>query len=743
MTRIPFARLSAGLVTGALAAAGAMSHADAQTAQTLPTVRVETEAPTAPAKANTETTTGAPSLPSMSLPLSAGTLDSAAIATRRPGTADAAALLRGLPGVSLYGNGGVSSLPVLNGLADDRVRTDVDGMPMTAACPNHMNSPLSYADPAEIGSIDVIAGITPVSSGGDSIAGTISVKSAAPVYAKPGDGILKEGSVSAFYRSNGNGSTLSGNTTVANDRFSLHYSGAWNRADDYKAGGGDKIRSTLFNTQNHALSVSGRTDDQELTLRGGIQYSPYEGFPNQRMDMTLNRSSFLNGHYTGRYDWGTVDGRAYWQRTVHVMNFLEDKGGTASGGMPMNTDSHELGYAVSAELPLSKRDTLRLGNEFTHYRINDWWPPVSGKAMMSPLTFVNLNNAYRDRVGTFAEWEKRWTPAWTTLLGARNDVVWMDTGAVQPYSWASRVGSGMMTMANPDSAAATAFNRQDHGRTDVNVDATALLRWSPSETARYELGFARKTRSPNLYERFAWGTGSMASTMIGWYGDGNGYIGNPDLKPETAYTVGATGAWRDATGKAWSLKVTPYYSHVENFIDADRVGSLSNGFAQLRFANHKAELYGVSADAQTRVLEDDDLGEVRLRTVLGFVRGRNLDDGGDLYHIMPLTATFDLEHRLGGWTNLLELQAVGRKNDVDATRDEPVTPSYALVNLRSSYAWRNMRVDFAVENLFDAHYYLPLGGIDYADFKASGSKQPVSALAGMGRSFNVGLTMSF
>jgi iron complex outermembrane recepter protein len=79
-----------------------------------------------------------------------------------------------MPGLSLYMGGGVSSLPVIHGLADDRLKIVVDGMSITAACPNHMNPALSYIDPAAIGQINVYAGIVPVSQGGDSIGGRSS-----------------------------------------------------------------------------------------------------------------------------------------------------------------------------------------------------------------------------------------------------------------------------------------------------------------------------------------------------------------------------------------------------------------------------------------------------------------------------------------------------------------------------------------------------------------------------------------
>ena len=72
--------------------------------------------------------------------LNSVTLDAATLLPMRAATSDTATLLRDVPGVSFYGAGGVSSLPVIHGLADDRLRTKVDGMDLIASCPNHMNS---------------------------------------------------------------------------------------------------------------------------------------------------------------------------------------------------------------------------------------------------------------------------------------------------------------------------------------------------------------------------------------------------------------------------------------------------------------------------------------------------------------------------------------------------------------------------------------------------------------------------
>lgn len=130
------------------------------------------------------------------LPASQG-LGRVELQPRRAATSDTASLLSDVPGASVNAAGGVSSLPSLRGLADDRLRIKVDGMDLIASCPNHMNPALSYIDPTQLGSLKVYAGITPVSAGGDSIGGSIIAESVPPEFAAPGQDVLRKGEVGA------------------------------------------------------------------------------------------------------------------------------------------------------------------------------------------------------------------------------------------------------------------------------------------------------------------------------------------------------------------------------------------------------------------------------------------------------------------------------------------------------------------------------------------------------------------
>lgn len=658
-----------------------------------------------------------------------------ALSRRRVGTADAMSLINGEPGVAVQANGGISGLPVMRGLADDRVLVTVDGVESTTFCPNHMNPPGSYVSPSRVEQISIQPSLSPVSAGGDNIAGVIAITTRPPAFAAEGEGWSFDGEAGAAYRSAADGVGANLRLTGAGERVSLGYEGSWNRARNYRAGDGQRVRSTLYENSDHALTLAYLTDHGVISLRAGRQYVPYQGFPNQRMDVTENDSRFADLRYEASYGWGDLTAKASWRSVEHVMNFLEDKPSGSPAGMPMNSDGRDLRASMFATLPRADGGAVRLGVEAHRTDLDDWWPPVPGTMMMSPLTYWNINGGERDRTGAWAEWEAKPSEAWTTLVGVRVEHVTSDTGPVQPYAW-----TGMMNA--PDANAATAFNARDRSRSDDNIDVTAKAIWRPSDTAAVEFGYARKTRTPSLYERYAWGVGQMTSSMTSFAGDANAYVGDPDLKPEVAHNLAATLRLASLDGKR-ELTVSAYHSQVEDFIDATKLADLSNGFVQLRFANVDARLHGIDVNGRTEVWDSPRFGRGTLRGTASWVAGENSDSGDNLYHMQPLTARVSLEQAKGRWTHAIEAELVEAKDDVNLLREEPVTAGYGLVHLRSSWKGDRVRVDLSAENLFDKAYDLPLGGVSFGDYKAGGQVGPIQPLPGTGRSINVGLSVAF
>lgn len=728
------------------------------------------------------------------------TVTGGSVQAQRASTSDTASLLRDVPGVSFYGAGGVSSLPAIHGLADDRLRIKVDGMDLIASCPNHMNPALSYLDPSNVGALKVYAGLAPVSVGGDSIGGTILAETPAPVFAKPGQGALVQGEAGAYYRSNGNARGMNLAASYATENFNLSYSGATAKADNYFAGGEfksftatgrgsdtldkDVVGSTAYETRNHSLGVAFKSGNHLFEAKLGVQDLPYQLYPNQRMDMLGNEQTRLNLRYLGQFAWGSLDARAYHEKVDHFMDFGADKQytyGTLTdlnnpavkytvNGMPMYTRSTTKGLSLQADVNLSERDLLRVGGLLQTYRLDDWWPPAPDCGVgnciggMAPLTFWNINNGQRDRKGLFGEWEAKWSPQWTSLLGLRVEDVTTNTGPVTGYnsmalpgaSNLSGMGIAMGSMYAGSSVAAgpngrDAFNAMDRKRSDTNWDLTAMATYRPGTTFDMQFGYGRKTRSPNLYERYSWSSNTMAMVMNNFVGDGNGYIGNPDLKPEVAHTLSLTGDWHSAD-REYQFVATPYYTRVHDYIDARRTypGSAAanlsavNSFVRLQYVNQEARLYGLDLSGKMP-LGSTSVGSFGLKGLLSYVNGKNTDTDDELYNIMPLNAKLTLTHRHGNWDNALELVAVKGKSNVSDVRNEIKTSGYGLVNLRGSYAWQKARIDFGVENLLDKLYYLPTGGA----YTGQGMSMSISgipwgiAVPGTGRNIYVAANLKF
>lgn len=655
-------------------------------------------------------------------------------------------------GVDFSAAGGVSSLPILNGMMGDRVKVLVDGADITAACGNQMNPPLSYISANQLSSYQVIAGISPVSAGGDNIAGVIVVNTIAAQYGESDTLAWHSGYVSAQYRSVNNAQAVGVGARLASGSLSLNYQGAFEDADSYDDGNGDLVLDTLYRVQNHALTAALRDEKQQLVVKLTHQKIPFQGFANQYMDMTDNASYGIVTQYKRQLESGEFRAQINFNDVKHEMGFFSAE---KTGMMPMNTDAQDISYQLNWRLDFDADTVLLLGQEYYGYRIDDWWPAIEGSMMMGPNDYVNINDGERDRYTGFAELQKQLNNKWWVSAGTRIEYVQTDTGEVQPYS---DMGDGMngmsgmgsmpaMNMADPNKDAAKEFNAMDRARSDTLVDASLLLRYQITNEDELQFGLARKNRAPNLYERYSWGVSTMSTSMIGWFGDGNGYIGNPDLVAETAHTI-STSYTKSAKDGQWQITANAWYTQVNDYIDVTVVGSTNRTDKvlternTLQFTNLDATLYGTKLEGIIRVVDSKNAGTWDLTAALTSTHGERDDSDEPLYQIMPLHSKIALEQQLGKWQNSLSWQWVDSKTRVDPRRIENLTANYSLVNLATKARWDKLTVKLAITNLLDQYYQQPLGGVSIADFKTDMS-EGFSQLAGQGRSVNAGISYAF
>lgn len=650
-------------------------------------------------------------------------------------------------GVDFSAAGGVSNLPILNGLMGDRVKVLVDGADVTAACANHMNPPLSYISANQITSYKVVAGVSPISAGGDNIAGVISVNSISPQYSHSSDLAWHSGYVSAKYSSIDNGTKLGVGARLASDTLSFNYQGSFSDANSYEDGNGNVVLDTLYQAQNHSLTGAIRNEKQQLVIKLTHQKIPYQGFANQYMDMTDNTSYGAIAQYKRSFENSELQGQVNWHSVKHEMGFFSKE---KTGMMPMKTDSQDISTQLKWRITLDKNSSLLLGQEYYHYRIDDWWPAIEGSTMMGPNDYVNINNGKRERIALFAEYESQINKKLWLNSGVRVERVNTQVDEVQAYNdGMSMMDMGSMSaMSTANNAmAANDFNNADRNKTDTIVDANLLANYQITLYDELQLGLARKNRAPNLYERYSWGVSNMATTMIGWYGDANGYIGNPELDVETANTISATYS-KTAKDDTWRVSANVWYTDVNDYIDANIVRSFNSyGLANttrniLQFSNVDATLYGAKIDVSKSLYQSKPFGEWVVTANITSTRGKRDDTNQPLYQIKPLHTKLTLSQQIGIFENTLSWEWVDTKSRVDFNRLENQTHSYNLVNLSSKATFNALTLSAEVTNLFDKFYELPLGGVSIAALKQNNSAG-FTQLAGQGRSFNISASYAF
>jgi iron complex outermembrane receptor protein len=201
--------------------------------------------------------------------------------------------------------------------------------------------------------------------------------------------------------------------------------------------------------------------------------------------------------------------------------------------------------------------------------------------------------------------------------------------------------------------------------------------------------------------------------------------------------VALTGSWR---GERWRLEVSPFYTHVDDYIQGSPVPGRFDpmtGLPILRWTNFEnVSLYGV--DAQAAYTWNEHVG---VRGFLSFVRGRNETTDDDLYRIMPLHGAVALDLAWGALSGTAEVALAAPQEQVARYNGEQRTAGWATLNLAVGYELREgTRVELGVRNLLNQRYALHTSGVNQVRLSdvAVGERIPEA-----GRFFYAGVTLAY
>lgn len=611
---------------------------------------------------------------------------------------DAAGIAARTAGGALIGNGALAGQLSYRGLSGERVLGRVNGQRFATGGPNAMDPPLHYAPSILVDRIEVARGVAPVADG-PSLAGAVNAVLRETGFGS-GPRLEPIMSAAAQGRSVDEGLALGVTAGLASERWRLGITASHEQGEDYRFPGGT-VGGTLYGRSLYGVHGGFRTAAGELFAEYRRSETDPSGNPPFALDTVYFNTDFIQTGFSGRIN-NRLEGRL---RFGHVaVRHLMDNQTLRRPAAPL----------AGARATFAEADTSTIEAQLS-WRLNDQRLTFGGDAEWNDRT-VRITNPLSSaffieaqprlgarRTGGFAEWRGR-IGRIETEWGLRVDRIRQDAGIPQ---------LGAATPMGPRGLAA-AFIAGPRNRFDTTVDAV-LRSWLDIGAVTPRLVVARKTRVPSLLERFAW----LPTEASYGLADGNIYVGDPSLRPETA--------WMIETGFDWvtdrvTLRPTFFHRRVDRFIQGvpfdatpgiaeslvERVAAMNGDATPLRFANADAALTGADLDFEITLA-----GRLSLEGTASWVRARRRDIDDNLYRVAPANIRIAALWLADGWTLGTEMTAAAAQRRVSVTNGEAPSPGYAVFGVFGRAALtQTLALEAGIENLFDRLYRPHLSGLN-------------------------------
>ncbi|HHF6591722.1 TPA: heme/hemopexin-binding protein HxuC [Haemophilus influenzae] len=252
---------------------------------------------------------------------------------------------------------------------------------------------------------------------------------------------------------------------------------------------------------------------------------------------------------------------------------------------------------------------------------------------------------------------------------------------------------------------------------DNHLSPATKLTWIVTNWLDFTAKYNEAFRAPSMQERFVSGA-HFGADIAGQYNI-NRFVANPNLRPETAKNKEITANLHFDSlfkqGDKFKIEATYFRNDVKDFInlkifnDANANKNASTSRALLPTKSQyqnitNARLSGIELQAQYQT------ERLTLFTNYGSTKGKDKDSGEALSNIAASKIGVGVNYALVKDKFTVGATVTHYAAQHRVPKDHAVTyPSYILTDLRATYAplkgeWKNLRLDFALENLFDRKY---------------------------------------
>lgn len=639
-----------------------------------------------------------------------------------------AAALEDIPNVDIRGGSrSIAQKPNIRGLSDNRVVQVIDGVRQNFDLAHRG----SYFLPMSlIQEIEVIKGPSSSLWGSGALGGVVAMRTPNALdLLKNNDkfGVkIRQG-----YQTANNLSERDVSVFAANDKFDVLLSGFYNNADNLRTGRGNKLNNTAYKqfgglakfgwqiNDANRVELSHRETRFKQTAPGNNEVE--NELTNEKIIDQINEFHKSNNSSPPKAKPSEEEFYSGVKTRFGSVSYLSDQ--------QIPDQSTVFNYYLTPDNPYLNTHIALYNNK----TIEKEQRKVSGVKDQTKLTTrgINLRNSSELSHISFVYGVDYMRDKIRTERGTNN------TDAkfrAEPYNANSNT-TGVYLIAHiplfGEKLLVSPSVRYDHYDTssktvkykDNHLSPATKLTWIVTNWLDFTAKYNEAFRAPSMQERFVSGAHFGANTL--GLDQVNRFVANPNLRPETAKNKEITANLHFDSlfkqGDKFKIEATYFRNDVKDFINLKIFNNPNpnpnpnpntNPNTNRAFLPTKsqyqnitnARLSGIELQAQYQT------ERLTLFTNYGSTKGRDKDSGEALSNIAASKIGVGADYAL-----------VKDKFTVGATithyaaqhrvpKDHAVTyPSYILTDLRATYAplkgeWKNLRLDFALENLFDRKY---------------------------------------
>lgn len=631
-----------------------------------------------------------------------------------------AAALEDIPNVDIRGGSrSIAQKPNIRGLSDNRVVQVIDGVRQNFDLAHRG----SYFLPMSlIQEIEVIKGPSSSLWGSGALGGVVAMRTPNALdLLKNNDkfGVkIRQG-----YQTANNLSETDASVFAANDKFDVLLSGFYNNADNLRIGKGNKLNNTAYKQFGGLAKFGWQINDAnrvELSHRE-TRFKQTAPSDNEVENELTNEQIIKQIEEFHRGSNGFPPPRHNPQVISEFYSKVKTRFGSVSylSDQQIPDQSTVFNYYLTPDNPYLNTHIALYNNK----TIEKEQRKVSGVKDQTKLTTrgINLRNSSELSHISFVYGVDYMRDKISTERGTN------DSDAkfrAEPYNANSNT-TGVYLIAHiplfGEKLLVSPSVRYDHYDTssktvkykDNHLSPATKLTWKVTNWLDFSAKYNEAFRAPSMQERFV--SGSHFGADIRGANQINKFVANPNLRPETAKNKEITANLHfDSLFKQddkFKIEATYFRNDVKDLINLKTFNNPNeNSPSQLlptrsQYQNiANARLSGIELQAQYQT------ERLTLFTNYGSTKGRDKDSGEALSNIAASKIGVGADYALVKDKFTVGATVTHYAAQHRVPKDHAVTyPSYILTDLRATYAplkgeWKNLRLDFALENLFDRKY---------------------------------------